>query len=260
MVRNSVFRVVSNQERQQLTACGKNGEILEISRQKPEVFYDTWHKSEVSSLEVHGPICDFDDHDVYLALTELLHDFHEGGGKGTTLKTTFKEIIEKLGKSDRSGKNKILLRRSLKRLALMRLIYSDHKGNSWVGGIIESAVSQGTGRGMKVVVSFNPYVVPSYNAGSYSKYYRLESYRKCSQLARGIYNFLTSHGDTFFMHLDKWQRLLSQDHVEHRKFKFNLKKSLEELIEINFLKKESFIDVDGIVHTFRSAQALPLVS
>lgn len=246
MVRGSIFRVVSNQDRGRLTKKGERGEIIELSRSEPEVLYDIWHKG--SRLEIGGAICDFEDHDVYLALAEILHDNHRDRyAKGIYLATSAREVLLKLGKDPRSGANERALRRSLKRLSTITINYSDDIGNVWGGGIISSYFYEGSTQAQGIIVKFNPDMAPAYDNGRFFKY-RLSDSRKLSQFAKGVLAFLTAmKNEKKPIGIEKWQKILGQQTMELKKFKYNFKKAIKELMATNFLSESSLIDENAQV-------------
>lgn len=251
ITRLPIFQMVSDQERKLLTKVTESGEIIERDRSDPDVFEGTWEHG--SMVVLSGPKCGVDDGIVFLACIQLYSDWSNKGGRGLCFETTLTELCDKL-RIQRSGQNRMAIKRALARLMLVRVQFRDGHGRFWGGGMIDSVSFEGAGRGARVVIRFNADMVPFYDAGAYSRIdlaplMDLNSYGQKMQL------FLLSHRDDVKeISIQKWQEIMGQNAVSAKDFRRRVRDSILQQIEHGVLTSESCVRSDGVVvtHLLRS--------
>jgi hypothetical protein len=241
---NPVFQLVSDKERAILT----DDEGRDIAL--PERRSSGWQEgSEVSMI---GYILCQNDLLVFLAVFELMHDFHRNGGKGVSFVTTISELRRKLGlKSDAKNVTTRILR-SLIRLAKTRIEYRWGR-EFFIGGFIEDVYHKSAKSQSRLMISINPRFVNFYEKTSF---FRINTAipANLSYHARLLYVFLESQpDDVVAISLSQLAILYgkSESAAKNRKFRESVRDSLKELKSCGVQREEAQILPSGIVSTHR---------
>lgn len=239
-VRTPLFETVQDQVRASLTIKNSNnGKLIDCDRPTPTVLNNIWNKGD--SLIVTGPICDIDDYVCFLAMIQLLHKEHYIGKTGFQLITSLPNICRTIGKAT-TGNAKESVKRSLSRLARLRVEYSNESGDTWIGGLIDDVKYEGKKKTAKVIIDFNCNMSKFYKKGCFSSI-DLSKICKLDSFGKKIVLFLESHNvSKKEISLERWKKILGSTKKSDTQFKKEINRSLRKMKSQKVVTFSSGID------------------
>lgn len=250
--REGIFRLLSKNERADLTACSvvNPNETIELAPSNaPREFISSWSGLHVS---MHGPVVDYFDANVLAAIIKIYSEC----GMGGKVQTSIARILNELQLDTNSGANKNRIKRSLTRLSECRITLRspDQKESKlmWSGGFINSLMYEGNTKSRKVLLSLNEHMIPLYSKGGFSKI-NLPLLTSLTAYAQGMYRFLIGQRDEYkFIGLLKWRKILNvSDSLSEKDFRDSLRRALKELVELKILDEKSTLDGETVKTFFR---------
>ena len=251
ITRNCVFENISKQRRAKLTQIDSDGAVLEIDREKPNVYRDIWANGD--KIVVSGPVCDYEDMKLYNLLIKNLTDFHRNGFRGLEIEVSQTSLLKSSGRVD-SGKNGITIKRQLSRLSGMVIDFRNLRGHRWKGPLLAYVAVKGRGRSCKIRIGFNEFMVAFYKIQEYT-FLQKSVTESLKGRSLAFYIFYASQNLVQMkVSASTFLSLLGIGPCEKKEGRRIIKRSLEELVMAGVMDEGKTCLKGDIVHTYRSKQ------
>ena len=249
ITRNCVFENISSQRRAKLTKVANDGTVLDKDREEPSVYRDVWADGDM--IVVSGPVCDYEDMKLYNILVKNLTDFHRNGFRGLEIEVSQTSLLKSSGRVN-SGKNGITIKRQLSRLSGMVIDFRNLRGHRWKGPLLAYVAVKGRGRGCKIRIGFNEFMVAFYKIQEYTFLQRsVTETLKGRSLAFYIF-YASQNLVQMKVSASTFLSLLGIGPCEKKEARRIIKKSLEELVKAGVMDERKTCLKGDVVHTYRS--------
>ena len=252
---NPIFQLVSDKERKLLT--DPDGRDIALPERR---YRDTWNIGD--DLSMVGYLLCQNDMMIFLALLEIMHDFHRAKGRGISFDTTISEVRKKLGiKSDAKNVTDRIIR-SLIRLAKTRIEYRGNRKEMFIGGFIDTVYHKAATSQSKLNISLNPAFIKFYEKLSFFRI-NIKIPSSLSYQAKLLYVFLESQQEELLSFpLSQLAKLYGKNESapHNRNFRESVRDCFKELIDAGIQDDKAKLDTNGIVLTKRIPRNIPEIS
>ena len=250
---SGVFCVISNKRRKELTKTSAINPKVKIEVNEDREF----RTSKGNHVIISGPVLSHYDATIASILIAIYFDNECNSGQMTT---NYTEIAKKLGKERPGGSVREDIYRALARLRMCNImIYDDDGAPLWARSLINDFKTEGTQRGLQLIITLNEWIVPQFNSGRFSTQQLSRLTALSGEYQPALYRLLTTDGSPvlniklsqlYNYLIERGIRDVSYDNLTPKKqenFRTLIKKNLKMMVKKGIVHPDSSVGAQNIV-------------